>query len=96
MLRLGDELATGGMLHWCRDAHLHAELVGLVRLALADALDLRRMQRIDLAPTLMAILGQHAAGQAQLAGKDLFQSIIARDPSPDVADHPPQIGFELA
>src|SRR6266705_6341122 len=62
---IGDELAAGGMLHWCRDAHLHAELIGLVHLALADALDLRRMQRIDLAPALMAVLGQHTTGYAQ-------------------------------
>jgi len=93
---MGDELAAGGMLHWCRDAHLHTELVGLVRFALANAFDLRRMKRMDLAPALMAVLGQHAARQAQLVGKDLFQSIIARDPPSDVADHPTQIGFELA
>ena len=79
---MGDELAAGGMLHWRRDAHLHAELVGLVRLALADAFDLRRMQRIDLASPLMAVLGQHAARQAQLASKNLLQSFVARNPPP--------------
>lgn len=26
---MGDELAAGGMFHWRRDAHLHAELGGL-------------------------------------------------------------------
>jgi hypothetical protein len=41
---------------------------------------------IDLAPALMAVLGQHTAGQAQLAGKNLFQRIVARDAPPDVAD----------
>jgi hypothetical protein len=40
---------------------------------------------IDLAPALMAVLGQHTAGQAQLAGKNLFQRIVARDAPPDVA-----------
>jgi hypothetical protein len=40
---MGDELAAGAMLDWRRDAHLHAELVGLMRLALTDALDLWRM-----------------------------------------------------
>src|SRR5260370_15912184 len=93
---MSDELVAGGMLHWRRDAHLHAELVGLMRLALADALDLRRMQRIDLASALMAILGQHAARQAQLESKNLFQSVVTRDPPPDIADHPTKVGLELA
>jgi hypothetical protein len=37
---MGDELAAGGMPHGGGDAHLDAELVGPVCLALADALDL--------------------------------------------------------
>ncbi len=61
-----DELAAGGMLDGSGDAHLDAELVGPMRLALADALDLGRMQRIDLAPALMAVLGQHTAASANL------------------------------
>src|ERR1700730_9801197 len=93
---MGNELAAGGMLHWRRDADLDAELVGLMRLALADTLDLRRMQRIDLGSALMAILGQHAARQAQFASKNLFQSLVACDPPPDIADHPTKVGFELA
>ena len=54
------------------------------------------MQRINLASALMAVLGQHAARQAQLASKNLFQSVVARDPAPDIADHPTKVGLELA
>ena len=93
---MGDELTAGAMLHWRGDAHLDAELVGLMRLALADALDLRRMQRIDLASALMAVLGQHAARQAQLASKNLLQSLVVCNPPPDIADHPTKVGLELA
>jgi hypothetical protein len=39
--------------------------LGLVRLSLADALDLRRVQGIDLATALAALLFQHAPGQEQ-------------------------------
>jgi hypothetical protein len=45
------------MLHRGSDAHLDAELVGSVRLALADALDLWRVQGIDLATALAAPSG---------------------------------------
>jgi hypothetical protein len=47
------------MLHWRRDAHLEAELVALMPYATCPscALDLRRMQRIDLASALMAVFG---------------------------------------
>jgi hypothetical protein len=34
----------------------------------------------------MAVLGRHAARQAQLASKNLFQSVVARDPPPDFTD----------
>jgi hypothetical protein len=47
-LHVGDELAALATLQGGGDAHLEAELVGLVRLALADALDLRRVQARDL------------------------------------------------
>jgi hypothetical protein len=74
---LRDELAAGGMFDGSGDAHLDAELAGPMRLAFADAFDLGRMERIDLAPALMAVLGQHATGQAQLAGKNLFQGVFS-------------------
>src|SRR6516165_7148353 len=56
---MGDELAAGGMFDGSGDAHLDAEFVGPMRLTLADTFDLGRMERIDLAPALVAVLGQH-------------------------------------
>src|ERR1700752_52149 len=53
-----------------RDGDLHAELVRLVRLAFADALDLGRMQRIDLAPALAALLIVHTLRQEQQRAED--------------------------
>ena len=88
------ELTAGGMLDGSGDAHLDAELVGPMRLALADALDLGRMQRLDLAPALMPVLGQHTAGQAP--GEDLLQSLARRDAPSDVADDPAEMGLQLA
>jgi hypothetical protein len=40
------------------DAPLHAELVKLVRPALADAFDLRRMQAVDLLASLVMVLSR--------------------------------------
>ena len=51
------------------DADLDAELVGLVRLALADAFDLGRVQRIDLAARARAGVGPGPAGPARAAGR---------------------------
>src|SRR5262249_33290676 len=51
---MGDELPAGGMFHRGGDAHLDPELVRPVRFALADALDLWRVQGIDLAAALAA------------------------------------------
>src|SRR5260221_5577937 len=76
---MGDELAAGGMLHGGGDAHLDAELVGPVRLALTDALDLRRVQGIDLAAALEALLFQHAPGQEQRSHERLPQKLISDD-----------------
>jgi acetylornithine deacetylase/succinyl-diaminopimelate desuccinylase-like protein len=53
------------MLHRGGDAHFDTEFVRLVRFALADALDLWRVQGIDLAAALAALLLQHAPGQEQ-------------------------------
>src|SRR5262245_46809891 len=46
---MGDKLPASGMLHRGGDAHLDPELIRPVRFALADALDLWRVQGIDLA-----------------------------------------------
>lgn len=93
---MGDELSAGGMLHRRGDAHLDAELVRLVRLALADAFDFRRVQRVHLVPALAALLGQHATGEEKLAGEGLLQPLVAGDAPCDVADDPAEIGLELA
>ena len=45
-------------------ADLHAELVGLARLALADALHLGRVQRVELV-LVVALLGADALGALQ-------------------------------
>src|SRR5262249_6649865 len=57
---MGDELPAGGMFHRGGDAHLDPELVRPVRFALADALDLSRVQGIDLAAALAALLPARA------------------------------------
>src|SRR5215475_9893121 len=62
---MGDELAAGGMFHRGGDAYLDPELVRPVCFALADALDLWRVQGIDLAAALAALLFQHAPVQEQ-------------------------------
>ena len=52
-----------------RHADLHAEFIRLARLALADALDLRRVQAVQLAP-ILALLLQQAVRQSQLVRED--------------------------
>jgi hypothetical protein len=44
----------------------------------------------------MAALGQEMARQAQLANKNFFQSVVARNPPPDIADYQTKVGLELA
>src|SRR6516162_8585178 len=78
------------------DAHLDPELVRPVRFALADALDLWRVQGIDLATALAALLFQHAPGQEQRP-YECFPQIFIPDNAPlDVADDTAEIGLELA
>src|SRR5947209_6710922 len=93
---VSDELPAGGMLHGGGDAHLDAELVGPVRLALADALDLWRVQGIDLAAALAALLLQHAPGEIQRPHERFPQIFISDNAPPDVADDTAEIGLELA
>src|SRR5262249_40515232 len=93
---MGDKLPAGGMLHGGGDAPLDAELVRPVRLALADALPLRRVQGIDLAAALAALLLQHAPGQEQRPYERFPQIFIPDDAPLDVADDTAEIGLELA
>src|SRR5207302_4848384 len=63
--------------------------------ALPDALDLGRVQGIDLRPALLVVLGQNAPCQRQRFGERLLQSFMVRDLAADVADDAPEIGLEL-
>ena len=89
-------MPASGMLHSGGDAHLDAEFVRPVRLALADALDLWRVQGIDLAAALAALLLQHALGQEQRPHERFPQIFIPDNAPPDVADDTAEIGLELA
>jgi hypothetical protein len=55
-----------------------------VRFALADALDLWRVQGIDLAAALAALLFQHAPGQEQRRYECFLQIFISDDLPLDV------------
>src|SRR6185437_17155217 len=69
--RLGvqDELAALGLRDGDGDRHLAAELVGRPGLALADALDLRGVQRIDLRAALAVVLQAHPRRQGEQLGE---------------------------
>ena len=73
----------------CRgDRDLAAELVGLVCLALGDALDLRGVQAVELPALLALLLGADLRSPGQGDGKDLPQSRDVGDLAPDVALQP--------
>ena len=95
-LRVDDELAALAVLEGGGDTDLDAELVGLVRLALADALHLGRMQAVDLGPALSALLGAYAPRQAQQMSECCLKPGIAIDLAGNVADHSAEIGLERA
>jgi hypothetical protein len=87
----GGELPAGRMFHRGGDAHLDPELVRPVRFALADALDLWRVQGIDLAAALAALLFQHAPGQEQRRYECFLQIFIPDELPLDVADDTAEI-----
>src|ERR671918_1072278 len=93
---MGHELAAAGALERGRHRDLDAELVWAVRLALADALDLRRVQGIDLASALASVLRKHAMRQTQFSGEHLSQGLLVGGLAGNVADHPAEIGLQLA
>ena len=64
-LGMDSELAAFAMLERGGDAHLDAELIGLVRLALADAFDLGGVQAVDLGAALSALLIADPARQSE-------------------------------
>ena len=94
-LHMGDELAALGVLERGGNADLDAELVRPVGLALADALDFRRVQGIDLRPALTLLLLAHAARQRQQLGERRFEPAVALDLAADVADDAAEIGPQL-
>ena len=93
---MSDEPTAGGAAIGRRDADLAAELVGLVRLAFADALDLGRVQRIDLGQGIAPLLMIDPPSQAQGLAEGLLQLRIALDLALHVADHPPEVALHLA
>jgi hypothetical protein len=76
------------------DRDLAAELVGCSRLAFADALDLRRVQGVDLAAALPLVLGQHPVRKHQQRPEPGFHRLVAGDLALDVADHPAEPGAQ--
>ena len=56
-LGMDDELPALRRTNSRGNAHFDAELIGLVRLAFADALHLRGMKRVNLRPPLAAFFG---------------------------------------
>src|SRR5499427_1015680 len=81
---MGHELAAFRAMSGRGDTDLYPELAWPMRLAPADALHFRRVQGIDLGSALTLILRQHAPGEAQRLGEDLFELGITIDASPDV------------
>ena len=88
---MGDELAAFGVVERRGDGDLDTELVGSVRFPLADALDLGRMQRIDLLAPLVLALVAHREGQRQRPSEDVFQTRAAFGLAHQVAGHPAEI-----
>jgi hypothetical protein len=102
-LGVGDELAAPGAMEGGGERDLDAELVRAMGLALADAFDLGRVQRIDprdrargqaLASPLMLALLAHPAGEHERMGKDALQFGLALDLANDVANDPAEIGSD--
>ena len=100
--RLGvdGELAAFAAVQRGGDGGLDAELVRPVRLAFADAFDLRRVQGIDMPSAVARLLGQNTVGLVKLGGKLVLQEAVAGDLAGDVADgaakkgsERPQLGF---
>jgi len=95
-LGMQGELAALGAMQRGGNRYFDAKLVRRVRLALADAFDLRSMQAIDLAAALITVLLEHLGGQVQRPEEGRLKVVFTGDLSADVADGAPQIGLELA
>lgn len=77
-----------------RDRDLAAKLVGLVGLALADALDLGGVQGIELPAPLLLALMAHLVGAGERNGEDLLQVGIVGGLAADVAAQPAEAGSQ--
>ena len=62
--------------------------------SLANAFDLGRVQRIDLASALMLALLAHPPRQRQFVGEEGLKRLLAPDLAADVADDPAEIGAD--
>ena len=91
-LYMSDELAALRAMQGRGERDLDAELVGPVRLALADALDFGGVQGIDLAPTLMLALLAHPLSQPEVGREKALQFGLAADLARDIAADPTEIG----
>ncbi len=73
---------------------LEAELIGLVRLALANALGLGRVPGIKLPAALALLLAADLRGPAQGNGEGFLQVLVAVGLAPDIANDPAQAGAQ--
>lgn len=73
---------------------LAAELVGATGLALADALRLRGVQRIDFPAALPMVLVGHPHGEIEQRSEALLAYGVAVDLAADVMDHPAEPGAQ--
>jgi hypothetical protein len=89
---MGHELTALAAVEGCRHAHLDAELIGFVSLAFPDALDLGRMQRINLPTALALALILHPASERERQREDLGKLGPAGNLADEVADDAPEHG----
>lgn len=80
---------ASGLGHRRRHTHFAAELVGRSSLVLADALDLRRMQRIDLVAALAVALQSDRAGPVEQRGEARGELGVAGDLAGQEPQRPP-------
>src|SRR5713101_6109153 len=73
---------------------LAAELVGRAGLAFADALHLRRVQRIDLRPALTLLLMAYTRREIEQRAEAVFERCVALDLAADVADDAAEPGAQ--
>jgi len=85
-----DELAAGGASVCRGDGDFAAELIGLVCLALGNALDLWRMPRIELPAPIPTLLPSDLVGAGERRREGLFQPVIVLDAAADIAANPAQ------